>query len=460
VAQFEEIEDAYLRERKFDVVQVVERVIKVLLGHPSHARTVKKEQSSILVAHDLSPADAIQFKQHQYAAFITDVGGATSHTAIMARSLNIPSIVALHHARDLIRDGELIIIDGTLGVVIVNPDQDTLAEYKLRQDQWELEQQKLKRIKLTRSVTLDGTLIELHANIEIPGDVVQTNAVGATGIGLYRTEFLFMNRSEMPDEEEQYAAYRKVVETMKGLPVTIRTLDIGADKQVGNDTTRTCANPALGLRAIRLCLAEPQMFHAQLRAILRASYNSNVKLLIPMLSSISELKQTLHLIERAKQSLRDEKVPFNEHIQVGGMIEVPAAALGAEAFARHLDFLSIGTNDLTQYTLAIDRTDDTVAHLYNPLHPAVLQLVEMSIRAAIKCGKPISVCGEMAGDTRLTRLLLGFGLRQFSMHPANVLAVKRQILNSNLPKLAAGVRRILASSEVEKTELLLARLNA
>jgi len=459
VAQFEEIEDNYLRERKFDVVQVVERVIKVLLGHPSQVPTAKQEQSIILVAHDLSPADAIQFKQHKFAAFITDVGGATSHTAIMARSLNIPSIVALHHARDLIRDGELIIIDGNQGVVIVSPDKDTLAEYKLRQEQWELEQQKLKRLKLTSAVTLDGTQIELFANIEIPGDVAQIKAVGATGIGLYRTEFLFMNRREMPDEEEQFAAYRKVAEAMKGLPVTIRTLDIGADKQVTSDVVRTCTNPALGLRAIRLCLAEPQIFHAQLRAILRASNFGNIKILIPMLSTLSELKQALHLLERAKQSLRDEKTPFDEAITVGGMIEIPAAALGAEVFARHLDFLSIGTNDLIQYTLAIDRTDDTVAYLYNPLHPAVLQLIEISIRAANKCGTPISVCGEMAGDAKLTRLLLGLGLRQFSMHPAHILAVKRQVLGSNLPKLTSGVRRILASSEIEKIEPLLVKLN-
>lgn len=459
VAQFEEIEDNYLRERKFDVVQVVERVIKVLLGHPSQVPTAKQEQSIILVAHDLSPADAIQFKQHKFAAFITDVGGATSHTAIMARSLNIPSIVALRYARDLIGDGELIIIDGNQGVVIVSPDKDTLAEYKLRQEQWELEQQKLKRLKLTNAVTLDGTQIELFANIEIPGDVAQIRVVGATGIGLYRTEFLFMNRREMPDEEEQFAAYRKVAEAMKGLPVTIRTLDIGADKQVTSDVVRSCTNPALGLRAIRLCLAEPQIFHTQLRAILRTSSFGNIKILIPMLSTLSELKQALHLIERAKQSLRDDKVSFDEAITVGGMIEVPAAALGAEAFARHLDFLSIGTNDLIQYTLAIDRTDDTVAYLYNPLHPAVLQLVEMSIRAANKCGTPISVCGEMAGDTKLTRLLLGLGLRQFSMHPARILAVKRQVLGSNLSKLTSGVRRILASSEFEKIEPLLAKLN-
>ncbi|MBU3735949.1 MAG: phosphoenolpyruvate--protein phosphotransferase [Methylobacterium sp.] len=459
VAQFEEIEDDYLRERKFDVVQVVERVIKVLLGHPGQPALEQQESGMILVAHDLSPADAIQFKQHQFAAFITDVGGVTSHTAILARSLNIPSIVALHHARDLIHDGELIIVDGDQGVVIVSPDKSTLTEYKLRQEQWELEQQKLKRLRSNKAVTLDGSAIELHANIEIPEDVGHALESGATGIGLYRTEFLFMNRRGMPDEEEQFAAYRKVVETMNGLPVTIRTLDLGADKQTTPDSVRTCTNPALGLRAIRLCLAEPQIFHAQLRAILRASHYGKVKILIPMLSTLSELRQSLHLLERAKRSLREQGLPFDEHIAVGGMIEVPAAALKADAFARELDFLSIGTNDLIQYTLAIDRTDDSVAHLYNPLHPAVLQLVEMSIRAADRAGKPVSVCGEMAGDPRLTRLLLGFGLRQFSMHPAHILTVKRQVLGCNLPRLAASVRKILASSEIDRIEPLLYKLN-
>jgi len=459
VAQFEEIEDEYLRERKFDVVQVVERVIKILLGHPNQVVLEKQESGMILVAHDLSPADAIQFKQHQFAAFITDVGGATSHTAILARSLNIPSIVALHHARDLIRDGEMIIVDGNQGVVIVSPDKNTLTEYRLRQEQWDIEQQKLKRLKLTKAVTLDGTTIELHANIEIPEDVAQSRAVGATGIGLYRTEFLFMNRREWPTEDEQFEAYRRVTEAMKGMPVTIRTLDLGADKPANPDEARTCTNPALGLRAIRLCLSEPQIFHAQLRAILRASHYGNVKLLIPMISTLSELRQALHLLDRAKRSLRDQNIPFDENIPVGGMIEVPAAALKADAFARELDFLSIGTNDLIQYTLAIDRTDDSVAHLYNPLHPAVLQLIEMSIRAANKAGKPISVCGEMAGDPRLTRLLLGFGLRQFSMHPAHVLSVKRQVLQSSLPKLESKVRKILASAEIERIEPLLDKLN-
>ena len=460
VAQFESIEDAYLRERKFDVVQVVERVIKALLGHPNQAALAEQESGMILVAHDLSPADAIQFKQHQFAAFITDVGGATSHTAILARSLNIPSIVALNHARDLIHDGELIIVDGQQGEVIVSPDKYTLAEYRLRQEQWEIDQQKLKRIKQTRAMTLDGALVELHANIEIPQDIVQTRAAGATGVGLYRTEFLFMNRREWPGEEEQFDAYRKVAHAMRGMPVTIRTLDIGADKQANPDSERTVTNPALGLRAIRLCLAEPQMFHAHLRAILRASKYGKVKILIPMLCNLSELKQALQSIERAKQSLRDDKIDFDDNIPVGGMIEIPAAALGAAMFAQHLDFLSIGTNDLIQYTLAIDRTDGEVAHLYNPLHPAILQLVELTIRAANKANKEISVCGEMAGDIRLTRMLLGFGLREFSMHPAHILAVKRQVLNTELGKIEGLVRKILASTDPEKTELLLNKLNA
>ena len=463
VDQFEQIEDEYLRERKHDVVQVVERIIKVLLGHPSQApsKSSSKQQESaiILVAHDISPADAIQFKQHQFAAFVTDVGGITSHTAILARSLNIPSIVALQRARDLIRDGELIIVDGSLGVVIVNPSKEILAEYKLRQNEWELEQQKLKRIKSTKAVTLDGTAIELFANIEVPEDVVAVKAAGATGIGLYRTEFLFMNRREMPDEEEQFIAYKTVAEAMKGAVVTIRTLDLGADKQMNPDTVSNCANPALGLRAIRLCLAEPQIFHTQLRALLRASHFGNIKILIPMLCNLAELRQTKLLLERAKISLRKESKAFDENIALGGMIEIPAAAINAEAFAKELDFLSIGTNDLIQYTLAIDRTDDAVSHLYNPLHPAVLQLISMTIRAGYKLGKSVSVCGEMAGDAKLTRLLVGMGLRQLSMHPSNILSVKQQVLQSALPRLTIEARKILSLSDSEKIEPLLQKLN-
>jgi phosphotransferase system enzyme I (PtsI) len=459
LAQFEEIEDAYLRERKTDVIQVVERVLKALLGHPGYIPPpVKRAGDSILVAHDLSPADVLQYKQHRFTAFLTDLGGSTSHSAIVARSLNIPSIVALHHARQLIHDNDLLIVDGNQGVVIVNPDKHVFSEYRLRQNQLELEKQKLKRIKTTVATTLDGTTVELHANIELPQDIEQVKENGAAGIGLFRSEFLFLNRDNLPDEDEQFEAYRTVVQKMRGLPVTIRTFDLGADKNLDSDK-RVAANPALGLRAIRLSLAEPQMFHTQLRAILRTSHYGQVRILVPMLSSVSEISQTLRLIERAKESLQDESVPFDAGIQIGGMIEIPAAALCLDIFMHKLDFLSIGTNDLIQYTLAIDRTDDAVAHLYDPMHPAVLRLVAHIIRSANHAQVPIMVCGEMAGDTLFTRLLLGFGLRQFSMFPTQLLIVKRQVLRSHLPDIIHFTQKILKSDHPENIHTLLTKLN-
>lgn len=460
MAQFEEIEDPYLRERKTDVIQVVERVLKVLLGHPGYVPTsLRRDGDSILVAHDLSPADVIQYKQHRFSAFLTDLGGLTSHTAIVARSLNIPSIVALHQARRLIRDNDILIVDGHQGVVIVDPDKHVLSEYRLRQSQFELEKQKLKRIKTTAATTLDGTTVELHANIELPQDIEQVKENGATGIGLFRSEFLFLNRDTLPDEDEQFEAYRTVARKMRGLPVTIRTFDLGADKNL-DSAKRVAANPALGLRAIRLCLAEPQMFHTQLRAILRASRYGQMRILVPMLSSVAEITQTLHLIENAKQSLRHEKLLFDEKIQVGGMIEVPAAALCLDIFMRKLDFLSIGTNDLIQYTLAIDRADDSVAHLYDSLHPAVLRLVAHIIRSANRTGVPVTVCGEMAGDILFTRLLLGFGLRLFSMHPAQLLTVKREVLRSNLSDIIPLTQKMLKADDPAKIQALLAKLNS
>ena len=458
--QFDHIEDAYLRARQNDVQQVVERVLKVLLGHPGvPSSDATPEEASILVAHDLSPADMILFKRHQFAAFVTDVGGATSHTAILARSLNIPSVVALHHARQLIRERELLIVDGGQGVVIINPDQHVLAEYRIKQNQWEIDQQKLKRLAGAATRTLDGATVELHANIELPQDVSLVHENGAAGVGLFRSEFLFMNRSDLPDEDEQFTAYRAVTEGLKGLPVTIRTLDLGADKQLTQMEHGKSDNPALGLRAIRLCLAEPHLFHTQIRAILRASHYGKVKILIPMLSSLSELDQTLQHIKAAKESLDAEKKPYDKSIKVGGMIEIPAAALMVQSFAKKLDFLSIGTNDLIQYTLAIDRTDDAVAHLYDPLHPAVLQLVAHTIRTANRMGTPVAVCGEMGGDPSLTRLLLGFGLREFSMHPAHLLAVKQQVLKTNLPDVHALVAKMLKTDEFEKMHNLLVKLN-
>ncbi len=460
MAQFEEIEDAYLRERKTDVIQVVERVLKVLLGHPGYVpASLKRDGDSILVAHDLSPADVIQYKQDRFIAFLTDLGGLTSHTAIVARSLNIPSIVALHHARRLIRDNDMLIVDGNQGVVIVDPDRHVLSEYRLRQGQFELEKQKLKRIRTTAAATLDGTAVELHANIELPQDIEQVKESGATGIGLFRSEFLFLNRNSLPDEDEQFEAYRTVARRMRGFPVTIRTFDLGADKNL-DSAKRVAANPALGLRAIRLCLAEPQMFNTQLRAILRASRYGQIRILVPMLSSVPEITQTLHLIENAKQSLRQEKIPFDEKIQIGGMIEIPAAALCLDIFMRKLDFLSIGTNDLIQYTLAIDRADDSVAHLYDSLHPAVLRLVAHIIRSANRTGMSVAVCGEIAGDTLFTRLLLGFGLRLFSMHPAQLLTVKREILRSNLPDIIPLTQKMLKADDPVKIQALLMKLNS
>jgi phosphoenolpyruvate-protein phosphotransferase (PTS system enzyme I) len=461
LAQFSDIEDPYLREREDDVRQVAERILGALAGTQRRmAMKPVREDASILVARDLSPADVILFREHPFAAFITDLGGATSHTAIIARSMNIPAIVALHHSRSLIHEDELIIVDGTQGVVIVNPDRNVLAEYKLKQNQARIERDKLKRLKSAPAATLDGTPVQLYANIELPSDIESVKASGATGVGLFRSEFLFMNRRDLPDEDEQYEAYRQVVEGLKGLPVTIRTLDLGADKTVeGQQDHDPVTNPALGLRAIRYCLAEPQVFNTQLRAILRASKHGKVLILIPMLTTWNELSQALAAVKQAKEQLRDEGVKFDDYVPVGGMIEVPAAAIALPMFIRKLDFLSIGTNDLIQYTLAIDRADDRVAHLYDPLHPAVLALIAGVIRTAQQHEKPVAVCGEMAGDVELTRMLLGFGLRHFSMHPAHLLGVKQRVLMTSLPDISPIVARILKADEPEKMQALIEKLN-
>jgi phosphotransferase system enzyme I (PtsI) len=461
LARFDEIDDAYLRERKADVIQVVERVMKALAGQPGYIPpppNADGEGNLILVARDLSPADVVQFKRHHFASFLTDLGGVTSHTAVVARSLNIPSIVALHSARQLIHEDDLVIVDGTQGVVIVDPDPPALSEYQLRQHQFELERQKLRRLKNTRATTLDGVQVELHANIELPADVVEAKDNGATGIGLFRSEFLFLNRADLPDEDEQFEAYRKVAVDMDGLPVTIRTYDLGADKSSTND--HSTPNPALGLRAIRLCLTEPRRFLTQLRALLRASHFGRINILIPMLASSVELDQTLAMIAQAKKSLDDEGVPYERGAKVGGMIEVPAAALALNMFTRKLDFLSIGTNDLIQYTLAVDRTDDTVAHLYDPLHPAVLTLLSHIFKTADRAKVPVALCGEMAGDTALTRLLLALGLRQFSMHSAHLLDVKQQVLRSNLAGLKPFATRMLRTSDPDRLRELLVQMNS
>ncbi|HVJ13319.1 MAG TPA: phosphoenolpyruvate--protein phosphotransferase [Burkholderiales bacterium] len=462
VERFEEIDDAYLRERKADVQQAVERVLAALMGNQTLAQpTLSEEEKMIVVAHDLSPADMILFKKHHFGGFVTDVGGVTSHTAIVARSLGIPAIVGLHHAREAITEGETLIVDGTQGVLIVNPDPLVLAEYRARQAELKAERKRLKRLKSTPAATVDGTPIELFANIELPQDMPEVLEAGAEGVGLFRTEFMFLNRKELPGEDEQFESYRAVAKAMRGRPVVLRTLDLGADKALnGSGEQHTMPNPAMGLRAIRFCLAEPQIFLTQLRAILRASHYGKVKILLPMLAPAHEIDQTLTLIAQAKAQLDERGQPYDKEIQIGGMIEIPAAALALPIFMRRLNFLSIGTNDLIQYTLAIDRTDDSVAHLYDPLHPAVLTLVAGTIQTATRGGIPVAVCGEMAGDLMLTRLLLGLGLRNFSMHPSQLLAIKERILRTNLAEVQTLAQRVLRASDPAKTRDLLAKLNA
>jgi len=459
--RFEEIDDPYLRERKSDVEQAVERVLKQLMGGQPPAEPALTEESKlIVVAHDLSPADMLLFKQHRFGGFVTDVGGVTSHTAIVARSLGIPAIVGMHHAHRTIAEGELLIVDGTKGVLVVNPDPMVLAEYRSRQAVLKAERQRLKRLKTTPAATRDGTPIELFANIELPQDMAEVLEAGATGVGLFRTEFMFLNRKDLPPEDEQFEAYRHVAQTLQGRPVVLRTLDVGADKALnGGDGAHGMPNPAMGLRAIRFCLSEPQMFLTQLRAILRASHYGRVRILLPMLAHAQEVDQTLILLAQAKEQLDERRLPYDRRIQIGGMIEIPAAALALPMFMKRLDFLSIGTNDLIQYTLAIDRTDDAVAHLYDPLHPAVLALVANTIQTATRGGVPVAVCGEMAGDLLLTRLLLGLGLRNFSMHPSQLLPIKDRILQTDLAEVQALAQRVLRATDPVKTRALLERLN-
>ncbi len=470
--QFDEMEDPYLRERKADLEQVVERILRHMKGLPN---TLPIERSPrpgstrqqdlllednvdvplVLVAHDLSPADMLQFKQSVFAGFVTDVGGKTSHTAIVARSLDIPAVVGARGASHWVKQDDWVIIDGDQGVMIVDPSAFILAEYGFKQRQASLERERLSRLRHTPAISLDGQRVELLANIELPEDASSAIAVGAVGVGLFRSEFLFMGRDgQLPDEEQQFDAYLKAVQGMKGLPVTIRTVDIGADKPLDKVTERGAKednylNPALGLRAIRWSLADPEMFLTQLRAILRAAAHGQVHLLIPMLAHAKEIKQTLQLIEQARREL-DHKALAYGPVKLGAMIEIPAAALSLPLFLKHFDFLSIGTNDLIQYTLAIDRADETVAHLYDPLHPAVLGLIANTIKAAQDMGRGVSVCGEMAGDPSMTKLLLGLGLRSFSMHPTQILTVKQEILRTDISKLKSWVHEVMTSESPEK----------
>ena len=470
--QFDEMEDEYLRERKADLEQVVERLLHRMKGTaavlapspPRRKRPAAEEDDDptagdgfdvplVLIAHDLSPADMLQFKKSVFAGFVTDVGGRTSHTAIIARSMDIPAVVGARSASQLVRQDDWVIIDGDAGVVIVDPSPIILAEYGFKQRQGDLERGRLARLRHKPAVTLDGERVDLLANIELPEDTAGAMKAGAVGVGLFRSEFLFMGResqrqTRLPDEEEQYQAYKRAVEGMQGMPVTIRTIDVGADKPLDGKGSfkQEHLNPALGLRAIRWSLADPAMFLTQLRAILRAAAHGEIHLLIPMLAHVSEIRQTLSLIDFARAEL-DNRGAVHGQVKLGAMIEIPAAALTLKTFLKYFDFLSIGTNDLIQYTLAIDRADEAVAHLYDPAHPAVLKLVADTIAECRRQGKGVAVCGEMAGDVAFTRLLLGLGLRSFSMHPSRILAVKQEVLRADTTKLEAWARGVLESDD-------------
>ena len=467
--QFAEIEDVYLKERANDIRQVAERVIKALNEQQKDSLEIQELQSfgdgidsAIIVAHDIAPHDMLRFKERTFIGFVTDLGGKTSHTAIVARSMEIPALVGVRHASEMIRHGDWLILDGENGVVIVAPDEQLLSEYRLLQLKAGDATRKLQELKHSRTASLDHVAIELLANIELPEDATQAVDLGALGVGLFRSEFLFMDRNKaLPDEEHQYQEYRRVVDLMHGLPVNIRTIDVGADKALGagSDLAQTGISP-LGLRAIRWSLTEPEIFLTQLRAILRASAHGQARIMIPMLAHVKEINETLRLIEKAKQQLHERGQPFNPNIQVGAMIEIPAAALVLPLFINRFDFLSIGTNDLIQYTLAIDRADHSVAHLYDPLHPAILNLLFNIISQAKRANVPVAVCGEMAGDPSLTRLLLAMGLTDFSMHFSQLLLVKREILNADVGLLKSRVPKLLQAIEPEDQMKALADLLA
>jgi len=445
---FEQIDDAYLRTRRDDVDHVINRLQRILLDDEqddAYNAGVPLD-NAIVLAYDLTPAETVLLEHQGISAFATECGGPLSHTAILARSMQIPALVGTHGLRRYIRDGETVILDGLQGILIAGTDERVLDHYRNRQQLEQQRQLELTRLTDTPAITRDGKSITLMANIELPEDIDAVSRESASGVGLYRTEFLFMNRSAPPDEEEQYDCYVSVIEALRGKPLTIRTLDMGADKPV-DGSSRSCSNPALGLRAIRLCLKDHSLFKPQLRAILRASAHGPVRLMVPMLSNTQELHQVLSLINDTRNALQRESLAFSPDVKIGAMIEVPAAALSASEFASNMDFLSIGTNDLIQYTLAIDRIDDEVNYLYDPLHPAVLKLIKMTIDAGAAAGIPVSMCGEMAGDTRYTRLLLGMGLNEFSMHHTALQEVKRVINTSTITSLIPLVQELLNNTK-------------
>ena len=461
VKAFDEMDDAYLRTRQDDVDHVVARIQRILLNYAplKHELPDHRLEGMVLLADDLTPADAILMQRNGVAAFVTDHGGPLSHMSILARSLGIPGIVGVHGIRKYVDANELLVIDAREGVVVGDPDPAALSHFRGKQVERRRHVESLGRLRGTAAVTLDGRAVELHANVELPDDFLAAHDVGASGVGLYRTEFLYMNRSESPDEEEHFRTYRELIETLAGMPVTIRTLDLGSDKDFDAGETRSVdPNPALGLRAIRLSLREPSLYWPQLRAIARASAFGPVRLMIPMLSTISEAHQVVADIRKVQADLASSAIAFDEDMPIGGMIEVPAAAICADSFAHLLDFLSIGTNDLIQYTLAIDRGNDAVNYLYDPLNPAVLRLIGNTIDAGISTATPVAMCGEMAGDVRYTKLLLGLGLRQFSVHPTLILEVKHVVNETDVGAVEKIARELQTVSDPDEFQTRLATL--
>ncbi|WP_435695323.1 phosphoenolpyruvate--protein phosphotransferase [Uruburuella suis] len=461
--QFDEIDDAYLRERKQDMLQVVERIHNNLVGQSNELNLeTNLLEDTVLIAHDLSPADTVHFKEQRIAGFVTDAGGPTSHTAILGRSLDIPSVIGLRNARDLISENEWVIVDGINGVLIINPDDTVLAEYRGHMREYKNRKRALNKLKKTAATTEDGLNIELLANIESTEDIKQLHGAGADGVGLFRSEYLYLNRDTLPTEDEQYEVYSTLIKKLKGKQLTIRTVDLGVDKNPRwfgqNATPNGSLNPALGLTGIRLCLAEPVMFRTQMRAILRAAAHGKVNMMWPMVASLTELRQCIVHFETAKRQLAERGEEYGE-VSLGCMIEIPSAALTVGSLLKLVDFISIGTNDLIQYTLSVDRGDDSVSHLYQPGHPAVLKLLQHIIRTANRMGKSVSVCGEMAGDSTYTRLLLGMGLRRFSMNPSNLLTIKDIVLRSHTGRLEEESAKLMRNEDPEKTDKLIKELN-
>ena len=461
--QFDEIDDAYLRERKQDMLQVVERIHNNLVGQSNELNLeTNLLEDTVLIAHDLSPADTVHFKEQRIAGFVTDAGGPTSHTAILGRSLDIPSVIGLRNARDLISENEWVIVDGINGVLIINPDDTVLAEYRGHMREYKNRKRALNKLKKTAATTEDGLNIELLANIESTEDIKQLHSAGADGVGLFRSEYLYLNRDTLPTEDEQYEVYSTLIKKLKGKQLTIRTVDLGVDKNPRwfgqNATPNGSLNPALGLTGIRLCLAEPVMFRTQMRAILRAAAHGKVNMMWPMVASLTELRQCIVHFETAKRQLAERGEEYGE-VSLGCMIEIPSAALTVGSLLKLVDFISIGTNDLIQYTLSVDRGDDSVSHLYQPGHPAVLKLLQHIIRTANRMGKSVSVCGEMAGDSTYTRLVLGMGLRSFSMNPSNLLTIKDIVLRSHTGRLEEESAKLMRNEDPEKTDKLIKELN-